>query len=492
MADDSGMDRAQMWNLLPSGGPPGPPTQPKAPPPGFAKAPPAAFGPPITQKAMPHADVYGREVRVADGSWAEGKAKGKGKGKNKGKGERRRPELPYEQPIAARATGAVNSRAPRWGAGQCAACGGWYVPRMHAPGGSGFCLSPPHVCLRSQVVKEESARSGRPCHVIHEEHKRAYAAQADPPPPWRDEPVDATWPDVLDVANDEAEDLGRVPVVLREAPAFDDSLADASIGSNSLGVSIGSSGVTGVALSEDSDEEGVLAYAGEQDRRSRSPSPGFTLSEHDKAIHAAKAVALDQIADMIRDWAQDMRDVAAGQVKKLVDTKFPPDLIDSILHSASALRGKYAHTMSKADKSSEDIQESVAVQASNIMREVALMAKKARKRPQGQKRDRSPSPPMPQRRRSPPARASGSRDIEGCSTHSATSKAPPAAKEPKTSKKDDRKDGEKQRRRAAEKRRDAQKDRKQSRRKPSPSSPSSTPPREPKKERRHRSPLTPH
>ena len=474
MADDSGMDRAQLWNLLPSGGPPWPPSQPKGPPPGFAKGPPAGFGPPITQKAMPQVDVYGREVRVAEGDWAEGKAKGKGKGKNKERGERR------------------TSRAPRWGAGQCAACGGWYVPRMHAPGGSGFCLSPPHVCLRSQVVKEESARSGRPCHVIHEEHKRAFAAQADPPPPWRDEPGDATWPDDQDVVVDE-EGSHRAPVVLKEAPAFDDSLADASIGSNSLGVSIGSSGVTGVALSEDSDDEGILDYEAEQNRRSRPPSPGFTLSEHDKAIHSAKAVALDQIADMLHVWAQDMRDVASGQVDKLVDTKFPPDLVDSILHSASALRGKYAHVMSKADKNSEDIQESVAIQASSVMREVALMAKKARKRPQGQKRDRSPSPPMSQRRRSPPARASGSRDIEGRSTHSATSKAPPAAKEPRTSKKDDRKkEDERQRMRAAKKREDAQEERKQSRRKPPPSSPSSTPPREPKKVRRPRSPLTPH
>ena len=153
MADDSGMDRAQLWNLLPSGGPPWPPSQPKGPPPGFAKEPPAGFGPPITQKAMPQVDVYGREVRVADGDWAGGKAKGKGKGKNKGKGERRRPAVSSEQLSAAKAAGAVSSRAPRWEAGQCAACGGWYVPRMHAPGGSGLCLSPPHSCLRSQVVK---------------------------------------------------------------------------------------------------------------------------------------------------------------------------------------------------------------------------------------------------------------------------------------------------------------------------------------------------
>ena len=63
-ADDVGMDRAQMWNLIPSG-PPGPPVQPKGPPPGFeaAKAPPAGWRQPdVVAKAMPRLDIHGREI----------------------------------------------------------------------------------------------------------------------------------------------------------------------------------------------------------------------------------------------------------------------------------------------------------------------------------------------------------------------------------------------------------------------------------------------
>ena len=508
MADDIGMDRTQMWNLLPPSGPPGPPAQPKGPPPGYAaaKAPPAGFGPETEAKAMPmpRIDVHGREI--FNKGKAKGKGKNKGKGKDKGR-DRRRPPLSEEQLGAAKAAGAVNTRPPRWGAGECGACGGWYIPRMHVPGGgSGFCLSPPHWCLRSKVVKEKAAETGRPCHVIHEEYRRAFETGAEPPPPWRDEAAATAWSEVLDAANaDETDDQSRAPLVLREAPTHIDDMADASIGSTSFNASIGSSGVTGVELSEDSEPEGVLDYEGEQDRRSRSPSADFEMSAHDKAVHEAKADALDLIADTIRTWAQDMRDAAAGQSKKVVESKFPQDLIESILHSASALRGKHMHMMAEAGKSAEDIQASVALQSSNIMREVALMAKKARKTNfRAEKRDRSPSSPPPRRRRSPPAMPSGSRGIDKPAVPgpATTTKAPPArhrqemveAKEPRKSKKDDhrKRDEDKQRRRASDKRQEAQEKRKQAKKTPPPSSPSATPPRVTRKVKRRRSPMTPH
>ena len=522
MADDIGMDRDQMWNLVggppPVFGPPPQPAQPDGPPPAEAywaeaKAPPAGYGP---AAAEPRRDVHGRVF------YDKGKAKGKGKNKAKGKNkDRRRPPLSDDQLVASAAAGAVNSRPPRWGAGECGACGGWYIPRMHVPGGgSGFCLSPPHVCLRSKIIKEQSNDTGRSCREIHEEYRRAHDEGAQAVPPWRDEATAAAWTEVLDAANEEAAPgQGRVPLILREAPARHDEAADASIGSNSHSGSVVSSGVTGVDLSADSEPEGVLDYQAEQDRRSRSPSADFTMSEHDKAVHEAKAEALDLIADTIRSWAQDMRDAASGQHKKIVESKFPKDLIDSILHSASALRGKHIHIMAAEGKSSEDIQSSVALQSASIMREVALMARRARKtnfitpqqeQQQQGKRGRSPTPPVSRRRKSPPAAPSGSRGIDKPAASDApaqtTTKAPPAkprqdaqhlddAKEPKRSTKEKKKEDEKQRKRSSDKRQSASSldvERRKDKKQPAPSSPSETPPRPKRIKRRRKSSKSPH
>ena len=57
----------------------------------------------------------------------------------------------------------------KWGAGKCANCGGWYVSASHSESGHGYCLSAPHECRRSQIVKERAAFENRSCEEVHQE-----------------------------------------------------------------------------------------------------------------------------------------------------------------------------------------------------------------------------------------------------------------------------------------------------------------------------------
>ena len=89
---------------------------------------------------------------------------------------------------------------------------------------------------------------------------------------------------------------------------------------------------------------------------------------------------LDDISAVITGWAQDARDIAAGNTKRIVESQFPSDLVESMLHSASALRGHNSHELTRLGASQEDIRYSAEHQASNIVREVAMMARTARKK----------------------------------------------------------------------------------------------------------------
>ena len=170
--------------------------------------------------------------------------------------------------------------------------------------------------------------------------------------------------------------------------------ADASLGST---VSAGSAGVIGFSLSE-SEAEGELDFAAEQNRRERSPSSDFVISKKERDTYIAKANILDKIAATMMDWAADARAVAAGDRSKIVETPFPPDLVESFLHQASALRGKHAHSQAQQGRDGDYIKTSVERQAANVMLEVGEMAKQARK--DRRARARSPSILEPKRDRS--------------------------------------------------------------------------------------------
>ena len=341
---------------------------------------------------------------------------------------------------AASAAGSINNKIgtykERRGAGLCGACGGYYISKTHSSTSSGFCLSKPHICWRAKVVKERALQENRSWHEIFREYREAFESGSAPPVPWNDPQADAQamyyrrWAeqDPQDEAEDEAEEwhyganttydnvvLKSMTGSSRDAVAADASMRPAS-GSAPLNASIKgekiakNKGIAAMDISE-SEPEGTHDFLAEQARRTRSPPKNFVLTSEHKKVHRANAAVLDDIAAVITSWAQDARDVAAGNVKRIRESQFPPDLIDSILQSASVFQGHGAHELQKMGASQEDIRKSAEHQASNIVREVAMLARKARKRQEATRmeRDRSPTPPMSRsagtsakHRRSPP------------------------------------------------------------------------------------------
>ena len=314
---------------------------------------------------------------------------------------------------------------------------------------------------------------------MFDEYKAASEAGADPPLPWKVLQAAAQqcyrmWSEnewqyktneELDWQNEAETTCDNVVLTPMAGSARDAVVADASIVPSTVGASPSPS-VGGdnsyisetTAIARPESEPGCQqSVAAKQNRRSLSrvkPSDRGVLTTKQKQAHEAKAVMLDDISAVITGWAQDAREVAAGNTKRIVESQFPADLIDSMMHSASALRGRNTHDLTRLGTSQEDIRLSAGHQASNIVREVAMMARTAqigsgtRGRTKEQRkndsklaaeqkashmeRDRSSLPPTnlpavtsPKHHRPHPPRAEGSAS-RGPITTTTCAKAPPS------------------------------------------------------------------
>ena len=217
----------------------------------------------------------------------------------------------------------------------------------------------------------------------------------------------------------------------RDAVAADASMRPSSV-STSPSALVGGENATSSEITAqvrpESEPGCQQSLAAEQNIRALSrvrPSYRVELTTKQRHAHEAKAVVLDDISAVITCWAQDARDIAAGNATRIEESQFPADLIDSIMQSASALREHNSHELTRLGTSQEDIRRSAEHQASNIVREVAMIARTARvgsgtggrtkQEASHMERDSSPLPPtsLPavkssRPRRSPPPRAAGS------------------------------------------------------------------------------------
>ena len=170
-------------------------------------------------------------------------------------------------------------------------------------------------------------------------------------------------------ANEEQTTFDNVVLIPMAGSARDAVAADASIGPSSVSSSPSAFAGGEIATSSDftanvrpESEPGCQhSFAAEQNIRSLSrvrPSDRVELTTKQRQAHEAQAIVLDDISAVITGWAQDARDIAAGNTTSIVESQFPADLIDSIMHSASALRGHNSHELTRLGTSQEDIRRS--------------------------------------------------------------------------------------------------------------------------------------
>jgi hypothetical protein len=189
-----------------------------------------------------------------------------------------------------------------------------------------------------------------------------------------------------------------------------------------------------VDLSQSSEDEDDRDRAGFNNMRSRSPSQSLVLTDDQNRQHLAKAIVYDKMAACLSEWAETQRQIAAGDVSLIRESRWPSDLIQSIMHHSAALHGSLMYEMQRGGDaiSADEARLSVPVQTANVMNEIAKTARSARrattgkndphgvmridKRPLSPPQSPSPQPARQSRRtmRSPstPPVASGSKDVD--------------------------------------------------------------------------------